>query len=220
VCGAGERVVALDAASGDLRWERDVYGQVLDHVAFSAGFYAVVATEAGMVYLLGDEGTGSWKWQLPARPTSPPTAGPDSIFVNCRDGRTHALAAETDGADGWDVDTGWVEHGIGLFDSLVVLAGNGALRAFDADSGDRRWQHGIGDWRHTAPAVGRDTVFVGGDRLRALDPTPGGDPDGGPALRFEREFAGRVGPGPVLDDGTLYVIAEVEADEYALLALE
>jgi outer membrane protein assembly factor BamB len=89
----------------------------------------------------------------------------------------------------------------------------------DTESGSATWREPVGDWPQTAPTVARDTVFVGGDALYAFDPTPGGDPAGGPALRFEHSFAGRVGPGPVLDDGTLYVAAEVEEDEVALVAL-
>ncbi|ELZ02421.1 pyrrolo-quinoline quinone [Natrialba asiatica DSM 12278] len=75
----------------------------------------------------------------------------------------------------------------------------------------RESAHGIGDLRHTAPAYGRDTIFVGDDRLWALDPTPGDSPAGGPAVRFGHEFAGRVGPGPIHDDGTLYAVAQVDA---------
>ncbi|SEN85347.1 Outer membrane protein assembly factor BamB, contains PQQ-like beta-propeller repeat [Halorientalis persicus] len=222
VCGAGERVLSLDPASGDVQWHRDVFGQVLDHAAFFEGYWSVVATEAGMVYLFDDEGVGGWRWQLPAPHTAPPSAGTDSIYVPCRDGRTYALFGEqNDGNDvQWEADTGWAERGLAVVDDLVLAAGGNRLHAVDAASGDRHWEAEIGDWRHTAPAFGRDTVFVGGDRLRAFDPTPGDSPDGGPALRFEREFAGRVGPGPVIDDGTLYVVAEVESDEYALLALE
>ncbi|WP_341850625.1 PQQ-binding-like beta-propeller repeat protein [Natronococcus wangiae] len=105
-------------------------------------------------------------------------------------------------------------------DDIDLTAGGRPLRAIDAESGLRYWDLQIGDWDHTAPAYGRETVFVGGDRLRALDPAPEDDPANGSAIRFEREFAGRVGPGPALDDGTLYVVAEVEDEELALLALE
>lgn len=222
VCAAGERVLSLDPANGDVQWARDVFGQVLDHAAFFSGHWRVVATEAGLVYALGDDGIGGWRWQLPAPPTAPPSAGTDSIYVPCRDGTTYALFGEqTDGHDvHWTADTGWAERGLAVVDDLVVAAAGNRLQALDAESGDRHWETEIGDWRHTAPAFGRDTVFVGGDRLRAFDPTPGDSPDGGPALRFEREFAGRVGPGPVIDDGTLYVVAEVESEAYALLALE
>ncbi|GAB3675605.1 PQQ-binding-like beta-propeller repeat protein [Halopiger thermotolerans] len=223
VCGAGEQVVALDPADGTVEWRRRVYGQLLNHPAVFMGYGFALATEAGEVYLLMESGTGWWRWQLPASPMCPPTAGTDSLYITCQDGNTYALmdgGTSSDPTINWTTDTGWVEHGIGLVDDIVFGVGGQKLHALDAESGDRYWTYDTGDWQRTAPAYGRDTVFVGGDRLRALDPTPGDDPADGPALRFEREFAGSVGPGPVLDDGVLYAIAEVEAETYALVALE
>ena len=220
LCSVGEEVVSLEPDDGTVQWRREVFGQVLEHAATSGMGGVVVVTEAGMIYLLGDNGNGAWRWQLPTRPTCPPTAGRDAIYVACNDGTTYALTAEQTEPT-WTAETGWIDRGIGVVDGLVLAANGRELRALDTDSGDRHWEHEIGDWSHTAPAYGRDTVFVGGDRLWALDPTPGDSPSGGPAVRFEKTFAGRVGPGPVLDDGTLYVVAEVEEEEtYALLALE
>ncbi|WP_247002021.1 PQQ-binding-like beta-propeller repeat protein [Halosolutus gelatinilyticus] len=225
ICGVGEQVVSLDPEDGSVQWRRGVFGQVIDHTAVFMGYYSIVATEAGMVYALAENGIGWKRWQLPAAPTCPPSVDTDAVYVNCRNGTTHALAAgpNADAADGiqWSIDTGAADRGIGLANGVVFVANGRSLQAISSDSGTRYWEYDIGDWRHTAPAFGRDTLFVGGDRLRAVDPTPGGDPSDGPALRFERRFEGRVGPGPVLDDGTLYVVAEVEEEEtYALLALE
>ncbi|MFC4543426.1 PQQ-binding-like beta-propeller repeat protein [Halosolutus amylolyticus] len=226
VCGAGEEVVSLDPENGDVQWRRDVFGQVIDHAAIAQGYYWIVATEAGMVYAIDDGGRGWRQWRLPAGPTCPPSIDTDAVYVTCRNGTTYALTMDeqADAADGirWSVDTGQAERGIALAEGVVYVATlSGTLHAIDSASGTRYWKYDIGDWQHTAPVLGRDTLFVGGDRLWAVDPTPGDDPDRGPALRFDRSFDGRVGPGPVLDDGTLYVVAEVERDEtYALLALE
>ncbi|WP_226042225.1 PQQ-binding-like beta-propeller repeat protein [Natrinema sp. DC36] len=222
VCGAGERVVALDPADGTVRWDREDFGQVQDHPAVFMAYWFVITTRAGMVYLLDRDGMGGRRWQLPAEPTAPPSADTDLVYVNCRDGTTYALMDDgiSNPTRNWTADSGWADHGIAVADGLVLVANGQELHAVDTEFGDRHWKHDIGDWRHTAPAYGRDTVFVGGDRLRALDPTPGDSPSGGPTLRFEREFAGRVGPGPVLDDGTIYVVARVDDETDALLALE
>ncbi|MFA9426463.1 PQQ-binding-like beta-propeller repeat protein [Natronorubrum sp. A-ect3] len=223
ICGAGETVVALEAETGEEEWRRDVFGQVLDHAAFVMGYWVVVATEAGMVYLLSEgSGMGGRRWQLPAVPMAPPSADTDTIYVSCRDGMTYALTDEDGYADEayWSADTGWTERGICVADGRVFVRGAETLHALGTDDGTRYWSHDVGGWQHTAPAYGRETVFVGGDRLRAFDPAPRDDPSNGPALRFERTFAGRVGPGPVIDNGVLYVVAEVEDGEYALVALE
>ncbi|ELY73885.1 pyrrolo-quinoline quinone [Natronobacterium gregoryi SP2] len=175
-----------------------------------------------MVYLLSDGGMGGRRWRLPAVPMAPPSVDTNSIYVSCRDGTTYALTDEGGYADEvyWSADTGWTERGICVADGRVFLRGAGTLHALGTDDGTRYWSHDVGDWQHTAPAYSRETVFVGGDALYALDPTATGVLTDGPAVRFRREFAGRVGPGPVLDDGVLYVVAEVDEEAYALLALE
>lgn len=223
VVGAGERVLALDPDTGESRWTRRLFGEVLGRPPVFVGHAVAATTEAGEVALLRlDDGRGLRRWRLPSTPVAPPTADSDAVYVNCRDATTYALGVESAprGDVDWTVDTGWTPGGLGVAAGLVFAATSGTLRAVDAESGEVQWTHGVGDWRHTAPAVGRDTLFVGGDRLRALDPTPGDGPlSSGPAVRFEREFHGRVGPGPVLDDGTLYVVAKTDEGAFHLLAL-
>ncbi|ADD04675.1 PQQ repeat protein [Natrialba magadii ATCC 43099] len=220
--GAGETLVALESDTGEELWRRELFGQIHDHAAFYRGYGTVVATEAGMLCVVGDSGTGFRRWQLPAAPMAPPSVDSNTIYVSCRDGMTYALTDDAGHADDiyWSADTGWTERGIAVADGFVFLAGRGSLSALETDTGSAHWEYDIGDWRHTAPAYGRETVFVGGDALYALDPTPGEVLSDGPAVRFRREFGGRVGPGPVLDDGVLYVVAEVDEQEFALLALE
>lgn len=222
LCGVGEHIASLDPEDGTIQWERKLFGRVIDHPAYHMVSNVAVTTEAGIVYLFRESGTGLWQWDLPSPPMSPPTIGRDSVYVSCQNGETHALQVDSDRTSDvlWTVDIGWADQGIAVADGTMFASTSRGLHAFETDSGDRRWKHDIGDWRHTAPAYGRDTIFVGGDRLYALDPDPSNSLQSGPALRFDREFAGRVGPGPVLDDGVLYVVAEVEADRYALLALE
>ncbi|AGB38362.1 outer membrane protein assembly factor BamB family protein [Natronococcus occultus] len=223
-CGIGERVVALDPEDGTERWHRDAFGQLLDHPAALGVRGVAVATEAGMVDAVGERGVAHDRWELPARPSGPLTADTDTVYVPCDDGETYALAVG-DGGDtvsktAWSAETGHVSTGLAVADDVVLAVAGNTLRAIDADSGQRRWEFGVGDSSRTAPIVSRETVFVGGDRLWALDPAPTGDPSDGPAVRFEREFEGSVGRGPVLDDGVLYVVAEVDDGEAALLALE
>lgn len=223
VIGAGERVYGLDPGTGEPVWSREVFGTVLPSPPVWNGYAAAVATEAGEVSLLTlTDGTGIQRFRLPATPVCPPSADTDAVYVTCRDGTTYALSGDTSSSSRrlWSVETGWSPGGIALDSGLVFAGTSGELHAVESDSGDVRWTHQLGDWRHTAPAIGRDTLFVGGDRLWALDPTPKeGVLGSGPAVRYERSFHGRVGPGPVLDDGTLYVVAETGPDSTHLLAL-
>jgi outer membrane protein assembly factor BamB len=221
VFGAGETVHALDPATEERVWTREVFGEVLDSPPVFKGYAAAVATAAGEVSLLRlEDGRGVHRFRPPATPVAPPSAGPDSVYVSCRNGTTYALGDDASCEVAWTADTGWAERGIAVAAGQVVVAAGTTLTAVDTETGDELWTHGMGDWRHTAPCHGRDTLFVGGDRLWALDPTPSGGISSGPAVRFERTFAGRVGPGPVLNDGTVYVVAETDDAEFHLLALE
>lgn len=90
----------------------------------------------------------------------------------------------------------------------------------DPKSGEQLWTKDTGDRRYTAPVLGRDTLFVGGNKLFAFDPTPASNPfsGDGPALGFEESFHGRVGP--VLDDGVENAVAQTGKPTYQLVALE
>lgn len=163
------------------------------------------------------------EWNLPAKPMAPPTADTDGVYVNCQDGNTYGIRTKSPSKHDidWNVDAGWTDAGLAVKTNLYGVDGT-HLHAVDPESGKRQWKYEIGDWRHTAPVLGRDTLFVGGDKLHALDPTPGPSTlgDDGPAVRFTKSFAGRVGPGPVLNDGILYVVAQTGKKTYHLLALE
>ncbi|GGN94250.1 PQQ-binding-like beta-propeller repeat protein [Haloarcula pellucida] len=223
IVGAGERVFGLNPESGETVWSRRLFGTVLPSPPVWNGYAAAVATEAGEVAVLTlTHGTGVQRFRLPAPPVAPPSADTDSVYVTCRDGVTYALGGETSssGQRRWSVKTGWGPGGIGLDSGLVFAGMSSELHAVDSESGSVRWTHRLGNRQHTAPAIGRGTLFVGGDRLWALDPTPkSGLVGSGPAVRYERTFHGRVGPGPILHDGTLYVVAETGPDSTHLLAL-
>jgi outer membrane protein assembly factor BamB len=84
-------------------------------------------------------------------------------------------------------------HGVrerGLAVGEHLYAAGTDLHAVDPGTGEHVWSRETGDWRWTAPA-----------------------------LRFEVSFRGRVGPGPVLDDGVVYVVAQTGASSFHLLAL-
>ena len=223
IVGVDEGVFGLNPETGEPVWSRDLFGTVIAHPPVWNGFAAAVATDAGEVSLLSlREGTGLQRFELPATPIAPPSADTDSVYVSCRNGTTYALQTgdSATGQQRWAVDTGWSPGGLGI-DSGLVLAGSAqSLHAIESDSGTVRWTHPIGEWRHTAPAIGRETIFIGGDRLWALDPTPDEGVFGSaPAVRYEKTFYGRVGPGPVLDDGILYVVAKTGEESTHLLAL-
>jgi len=218
---AGETVYKIDPESNEIEWSRDVFGRILGPPAYLSQTGYAFATAAGKVYLLGPDGIGIGVWDLPAVPEAPLTADTDALYVNCQDGKTYGIdTTQSPRRDvDWHVETNRSSAGLAA-QKFVYASGVDSVVAVDPEAGDILWEYDTGVWRWTAPALGRDTLFVGGDRLYALDPTPGdGSPDR-PAVRFEKSFHGRVGPGPVLDDGTIYVIAQTAERTYHLLALE
>ncbi|GAA0245722.1 hypothetical protein GCM10009000_071960 [Halobacterium noricense] len=219
---AGETIHRVSSSTGEVEWSRRLFGDILGSSSIYSGYYVVLATEAGKLYLLDPDGIGEGEWNLPSKPQAPPTADTDGVYVNCLDGKTYGITLENQprlNID-WKVQTGWANGGLAV-KKHVYAAGTRGLHAIDPDDGERVWKHDTGDWRWTAPVLGRDTLFVGGDKLYAFDPTPSFRvPGTGPARRFTKSFHGRVGPGPVLNDGTLYVVAQTAKRKFHLLALE
>jgi len=218
---AGETVYKIDPESNAIEWSRDAFGRILGPPAYLSQTGCAFATAAGKVYLLGHDGIGLGEWDVPSVPEAPLTADADALYVNCQDGKTYGIETRQPPRRDvdWHAETSRSSGGLAA-KKFVYAAGANGLTAVDPEAGDTLWEYDTGNWRWTAPALGRDTLFVGGDRLYALDPTPGpGTPDE-PAVRFERSFHGRVGPGPVLDDGTIYVVAETDERTFHLLALE
>lgn len=226
----GETLHRIDPETGETAWSRRLFGQLLGPPAFWYADYPAVASEAGTVYLLEEKGTGFARWDLPAEPMTTVNHDLSHLFVNCRDGNTHALATDgqTNRSIRWSTEMGTTSAGLGVSQGLVAGVDNRELTVVDTVSGETRWTHEHADsdgetsdgWWNTAPAFARDTLFVGGDRLWALDPTPGGEAgERGPAVRWEKSFHGRVGPGPVLDDGKLFVVAQTDEKTFELLGL-
>jgi outer membrane protein assembly factor BamB len=218
----GETLSRVETGEGAVRWSRRLVGPVVGAATYPTRL-AAVATEAGKLYLLGADGTAYGEVTLPSRPRTPPVAGSDGVYANCLDGRTYGVVLERPPRNDvdWSVETGWAEAGMAVHDDLYV-AGTQGLTAIDPDSGEKRWSESTGTDGDTAPVLGRDTLFVGGDALYAFDPTPesGLLDGGGPALRFSESFHGGVGPGPVVDDGRLYAVVETAEETHELLAFD
>ncbi len=219
---AGERLFQLDPATGETEWSRRLFGRLFGQPAIHNGHTIAVVTEARKLFLLGPDGVGRGEWTFPAMVQAPPSTGTDGIYCNFLDGKTRGIRTgyTPRGEVDWTVETGW-NNGVLAVGQYLYAAGTRGLSAIDPKTGDRRWTYDTGDWRHTAPVLARDTVFVGGDKLYALDPTPNTTAFGedGPATRWERSFHGRVGPGPVIDDGVIYVVAQTGEQSFHLLAL-
>ena len=192
---AGETVARLDRETGAVDWQRRLFGQVRRAVAVRT-LMVVVATEGGDVYALSaDSGDGYWHTALPDYCQSTPTVVGDRTFVGCFDGNLYAIGGR--GQVEWTTEIGgFAKGGIGVADGTVYADGGRELHAVDAESGERRWRVDVGTTGDHPPVIVGDTVYTGGDRLRALEPGGGigtGDLRVG-AARFTADVGRYVGP--------------------------
>lgn len=220
--GLDETLYALDPETGETNWTRDVFGRITRYLTMAFG-YPAVTTEAGFVYWFSSDGEGWFRRQLPADIRGPATSDSNYLFTGCANGRVYALDIVNSGDVAWSTNiNGWSEHGLSYARGSVYAYGGRSLHVLDARTGEKQWQFELGEVNYGTPAIADETVYVGGDELRALEPNGGvgvGSTRLG-ATRFATSFGGPVGPGPVVDDGSIYVYAETGEKQYHLLALE
>jgi outer membrane protein assembly factor BamB len=140
-----DRVVALDAATGEEVWAREVDGMVWSGPA-TVGDSVVAATEAGTVYAFAvGDGTRRWRTTVGKKVWEPIFAAPDRVHAASEDGRVAALAPDS-GETRWTAAVPGAacatEH-----DGERFLVGDreGTVVAFGRFGDDR--------WRFDAPAA-------------------------------------------------------------------
>ncbi|AFZ72246.1 outer membrane protein assembly factor BamB family protein [Natronobacterium gregoryi] len=225
---AGEYVRSFDPETGEVVWERQLQGIAHGSIVFNETslFPLVVATQSGELYALDTSGRVRWRRQLPDWIRSTPTVvtsgdrlGGSGIVVGCRDGYVYCL--DDTGRREWRASTGTSPDGASaVAHDRVFVRDNETLYAFDADDGDESWRVDVGEGTRNPPIVVGDTVYVGGDRLYAIDV------DGGIGVREhrvrERRFASDV-DGTVTfvsaADGQLFVVVDLEDGEFELHVL-
>lgn len=168
---AGESVARLDSETGDLEWQRKLFGRLDRPIVVDEHSHSVVAVaESGDVYALDETtGDGFWRTGLPDRTTTPPTMAGEKTVVGCFDGNLYALG--TRGQIEWSTQVGgFAKGGIGIADGTVYAEAGRALHAIDRKTGGRRWRYALGTIGDRPPAIVDDTIYVGGSRLYALEP--------------------------------------------------
>jgi len=197
----GTTVVALDLATGAVRWTRPIAGTYYwSGLAYDAGRLFVLDFDGDLTALSPASGATLWNRRLPGQYDfdSPPAA---------RDGRVYAIGAgtggtvygvrESDGVVEWTraLPTGGgapAVDGTSAYVSLVC----GHAYAFNRDTGATRWEHhgdctGGGD---VTPAVHAGRVYPLGDNDAIYSAGSG-------AVIGSADFQGA----PAFADGTAYV---------------
>ena len=215
-----ERVLCIDARTGDVEWSRRVFGPVEGGPAVTQDS-VVVATTAGEVYGLStDDGRGIWRGSLEFGTHCAPAMAGGLRLVLDDSGRLYGLGSgnvawqnelgaghlsgvTTDGARVYSVDN----PGQGIGDELV---------AAHARTGEQAWSVDLDGNGRLATVVG-DLVYVaGGDTVEAFAAGDIGTLDR--RLRWRWSADSGVSDTIAAADGRLFLVAGDDPRE--LVALE
>lgn len=218
----GEYVYELDADTGEVEWSRRLFGEVTG-LAHNWNQLAVT-TLSGEAYSLDtDDGTGNWRVSLSNTIECAPLVHEQLVFVGCWDGVLYCF--DDHGSEVWSTDAG-LAHGLAADDERIYVNSTAETHGIRLSSGDERWSVERNDNFVTglsAPAVGDEAVYVGGDALHAVEPNGGtgvGDVRFG-GVRFEQSLGGAVGHVSLDPDGdTLYAGVQLGGGTYEYVALE
>jgi outer membrane protein assembly factor BamB len=202
----GPTAWALDAASGQAAWRRDL-GARVSAAPVVAAPGAVFQTEAGDLALLAwEDGREVWRVRLPAPVSAPIAAGPGLAWVGLDDGRVLAIDL-ADGATRWTRTLGARVLGLTPADDRVFAgAADNLFYALKAKDGGVawRWRTG-GDVGGSAVADARRVYFTSLDAMLRASDRRHGD------LRWQRPLTTRAVGAPVLAE-TRVIVAGVSPE--------
>ncbi len=207
---------ALDIATGTEKWKADLgSANIPARGELGSGYdyqQSSPAVANGMVYVGSGAGevdafdalTGQRIWQFMAtsRVRSSPTVVDGTLFIGDGNSNLYALNARTGTelwkAQGCDNPTPAVSNG------LVYCGGRGTVeeRAWDARTGELRWQFSVGNsWVDSSARVVDGVLYVGSSdaaSLFALDSATGG-------LKWRFNVRGYAWCSPAISNGVVYI---------------
>jgi outer membrane protein assembly factor BamB len=202
VVGAGYQVVVLDAATGDVRWHRDLSTIIIEPALDADAVYVLDA--AGMVTAL-DRSTGEFRWQTSVGSARFAVATAGVLITESRQGVIGLNPA--DGSRQWEVVThGASSRPLVVGNRVFFGDGDGDIRAIDPSTGRIMWQTHAGGW-HVAGHEGHTTVAVSGfgGQLVGLDRET-------TAITWEADIVVGWGYPQAMPDGRSFVVWLDEGD--------
>ncbi len=157
-------VVALDSATGTVRWRTEL-GGLLRQSVLVAGPRLVVAAWSGRITALSRaEGAVLWTLETGAPATADPVRHGEQVLVSSRNSKLYSLAL-ADGSVRWTrFHAGsWVESAPRVVGDELFI-GSSDLRTvtcLDAATGTERWTTDVLGWSWGTPAVAGETVYAG-----------------------------------------------------------
>lgn len=209
---AGDRVVALDAVTGERRWTSEELVAAPAGLAVTGDAVALSCGDGGVGALYGFEradGATRWRYDPVGESYAGVVADGERAYVVGTDGDLHAVGL-AGGEEVWTHPLGdpAYERPAVADGTVFAAADGGRVVALDAASGAVRWERRVGVGGTAAPAATGAAVVVvtatrDGERLVVLDRSDGTDLRRTPVPGHD---AGRVQP--ALGDGVAYVVGE------------
>ncbi|MFC4357389.1 PQQ-binding-like beta-propeller repeat protein [Halobium salinum] len=204
-------VYGLDPATGEVRWESEVFGVVTQFALGIPGL--AVGTEAGEVHALyPDDGRHLWRRKLPGRVRALATANGRGVFAGVFGGPTVELDTSRAGGTTWRSDR-WTSDSFALAGNTLFTTG-GRLTALDVRGGDRRWTGGR--TTQCGPAMAGDTVYAASETDVSGYAFRGGvgvGPLRVGAKRWSHPVEGRPEQGFAVADDALFFMTEGGGEE-------
>ena len=163
VGGGDGDLIALDLASGQLRWKYTT-GNLIGESSPAVSADAVYIGDLGGIVhgVRLRDGTGLWTFKTGSEIKSSPVLVDDVVLIGSYDGYLYALDARTGGLR-WKVQTkGQVHATPAVQDGLVFIAGCDAVfRAIRVTDGREMYQIESGAYTGASPVVDGDRAYFG-----------------------------------------------------------
>ncbi|WP_327267097.1 serine/threonine-protein kinase (plasmid) [Streptomyces sp. NBC_01232] len=201
---SGNKLCALDAATGIPRWTHTADGKVDSEPTVVDGT-VYIGSQDQNVYAL-DAATGTTRWMYTTGHwVASPTVVDGTAYVGGWDRNVYALDAAT-GAPRWTHSTSnQFSSSPTVVDGTVYIKGGKKLYALDAATGAPRWTHSTSNQFSSSPTVVDGTVYIcSWDKVDALDAANG-------TARWTYATGG-VLSSPTVVDGTVYICSWDKVD--------
>jgi outer membrane protein assembly factor BamB len=165
----GGRVLALDPATGETRWERQV-SDAVGGVAASGDTLYVTGRSGTLRALAAADGSQQWVADLAGGVTGAPSVADGTVYAASDRGEfaLHAVAADT-GEEAWRVAVdGRPSPTPAVGPNGLYTAVGIAIRGFERSDGSERWRGPdarAGSLQPGVPAVADGTVYAGVGRV-------------------------------------------------------
>ena len=169
--GAHFQVLALDANTGDLIWERDATGPVHSSPAVAGDFIYLGFLDHRIMAMKRSTGETVWQIKTEDAVSSSPTVSGGIVYVGAWDGFTYALDAST-GKLIWKTEGAASVHSdAAVYDGLVYTTDTeGNYYSLDARTGQKRHRFRTGGGNTDSPVVANGLAYFSSTgRIYAVD---------------------------------------------------